>query len=75
MGRCKACRGDGAGAWASGQSDSFLFGVDRICFVWCSRPLMGTASWKGRESPFPVGPFLAVGAVAAYGMKMGGRIQ
>lgn len=47
--------GDGAGAWASGQSDSFLFGVDRICFVWCSRPLMGTASWKGRESPLSCG--------------------
>lgn len=31
----------------------------------------------GKEGnlPFPVGPFLAVGAVAAYGMKMGGRIQ
>ena len=30
---------------------------------------------KERNLPFPVGPFLAVGAVAAYGMKMGGRIQ
>lgn len=31
----------------------------------------------GKEGnlPFPVGPFLAVGAVAAYGMKMGGWIQ
>ena len=35
----------------------------------------GTHHGKEGNLPFPVGPFLAVGAVALYGMKMGGRIQ
>lgn len=40
----------------------------------------GTLAWKRmqgkkRESPLPLGPFLAAGCIIAYFMKMGGQIR